>query len=123
MAVYHNLPEGARALELNIGPVSGKPYLEVDWPGVRVLAMFDPERSTVVDAAWASDHPDLCSLGTLAGSRIGGLLFDRVRVTVVDLAEENDGRAWPTPMILGAEIADQADFYLDTEHAAWCVQR
>lgn len=122
MPVQTQLPEGLETHELNISPDSLEPYLEVAWGPVRVLALLDPNRDTVVDAAWASDHSELTTGGFLAGPRIGGLEFDAVKLSVLDLSAENSLRAWPTPVILGKQFVEQANFHIDKEHARWCVQ-
>lgn len=115
------IPDGVGRLELYTAPDTGQPYLEVSWGRTRLLARYAPDELTQVDGGWAAQHPQIVTDQTLAACRIGGASFDAVPAVVGDLGPANAGLAWPSPVVLGREIATQHDILLDPERAAWAV--
>lgn len=117
------LPDHLTPLELYTAPDTGEPYLETTFGRTRVLARYAPQEATRVDAAWLAEHPEAGTDGMLAASRIGGVTFAPCEAAVVDLAAENAGRAWPSPLVLGASIARQHTIHTDPETDRWAVER
>lgn len=110
-------------LELYRDPTDGLPYVEVSRGREKVLARWDSGvATTLVDAAWAAEHPAFFDGELLAETRVGGASFSPCAVEVVDLTETNAELAWPSPIILGMSFIGQARWVLDFPAAGWSVE-
>jgi hypothetical protein len=128
-----------RALQVD---AAGHPYVDVRWPGVTGRAQWDSGAGmTIVDQAFQLNHPELfeeagCSVGTdstgaqaevptfvLAEALIGGALFARHKVAVVDLSQVNATLDIPMDLILGYPTLRQANWLFDFPAGRWAVAR
>jgi hypothetical protein len=126
-----------RALQMDD---AGHSYVEVEWPGVTGHACWDSGAGiTIVDRTFVLRHADLFeangeSVGTdstgaravtrtfdIAGPTIGGTVFARHKVAMVDLSQANAGLARPMDLILGYTTLRQADWLLDFPARRWTL--
>jgi hypothetical protein len=126
---------------LQTGP-AGHPYVNVGWPDVTGRAQWDSGAGiTIVDQAFQLNHPELFekagrSAGTdstgaqadgptvlMAEPLIGGALFARHKVAVVDLSRVNATLDIPMDLILGYPTLRQANWLFDFPAGRWAVTR
>jgi len=131
--------DAARVLEMD---GRGHSYVDVTWPGVTGRACWDSGSGiTIVDQAFLLSHLALfeevgTSVGTdstgtqaetriflMAGPMIGGALFARHKVAMVDLSLANAHLDQPMDLILGYTTLRQADWLFDFPARRWAVTR
>lgn len=118
------------------------PYVELSWQNAIAQCVWDSGAGiTVVDRAFWSEHPDMfheagTSLGidanglqvevltfVMAEVEIGGELFARHKVAVVDLSQANAELDRPMDLLLGYTTLNQANWLFDFPAKRWCVNR
>lgn len=118
-------------------------FVDVAWTALSARACWDSGASlTVVDSAFAREHPDLIVMtgesddGTdaagrdvaahaavMAGCVIGGSTFAPTPCVVVDLSGMNAHAPWPMDLILGMPVLGQADWMFDPPRGVWAITR
>lgn len=118
------------------------PYVEASWQNTTAQCVWDSGAGiTVVDRAFWLEHPDMfdeagTSLLTdanglrvetpiffMAEVEIGGELFARHKVAVVDLSQANAMLDQPMDLLLGYTTLSQANWLFDFPAKRWCVTR
>jgi len=126
-----------RALQMDD---AGHSFVDAVWPGVTGYACWDSGAGiTIVDQAFLLRHADLFeevgdSVGTdssgaqagartflMTGPRIGGALFARHKVAVVDLSRANASLDRPMDLVLGYTTLRQASWLLDFPARRWAI--
>jgi predicted aspartyl protease len=121
-------------------PLSSRshPHVVVRWGGVEATALFDTGASaTVVDAAFAAEHPDLLeplppSTGTdaagnraetpmarMAACEVGGRRFDASLAVIVPIRGIPRAGDPEFDVVLGVPLIRQADWIIDLALGTW----
>ena len=121
-------------------PLSSRshPHVVVDWGDVEATALFDTGASvTVVDAAFAAEHPDLLEplppstsidaagnraetpMARMAGCEIGGRRFDASLAVIVPIRGIQQAGEPGFDLALGVPVIRQADWIIDLARGVW----
>lgn len=132
-------PAGLNLHQIEADP-TGIPFVTVDFDSVTVRACWDTGASrSVVDLAWAQQHPDLVTYGEqvpghdssgievrafdalLAPCAIGGVVFSSSTCVAVDLSALNARLDHPFEVIIGVPIIQTAHWWFDFPEHQWGV--
>lgn len=132
-------PEGLDLHQLDADPM-GIPFVTVDFDSVSVRACWDTGASrSVVDLAWAQQHPDLVTYGELLPGRdssgvevqafeahlarcsIGSVRFPATACVAIDLSALNARLDRPLEVIVGVPIIHTARWWFDFPGRRWGV--